>query len=134
MSQLKVLTQYILPKQALTALAGMLAQAEAGKLTTAVIRWFVKRYQVNMSEAEQNDISHYKTFNEFFTRPLKAKARPIAKADFICPVDGAISQFGDINADQIFQAKGHQYSTLAMLAGDQSLAEKFQDGHFATLY
>lgn len=134
MSQLKVLTQYILPKQALTALAGMLAQAEAGKLTTAVIRWFVKRYQVNMSEAEQNDISHYKTFNEFFTRPLKAKARPIAKADFICPVDGAISQFGDINADQIFQAKGHQYSTLAMLAGDRSLADKFQDGHFATLY
>ncbi len=134
MSQLKVLTQYILPKQALTVLAGKLAQAEAGKLTTAVIRWFVKRYQVNMSEAEQNDISHYKTFNEFFTRPLRAKARPLAKAAFVCPVDGAISQFGDIQADQIFQAKGHEYSTLAMLAGDRLLAEKFQDGHFATLY
>ena len=134
MSKLKVLTQYILPKQALTVLAGKLAQAQAGKLTTAVIRWFVKRYQVNMSEAAQSDISHYKSFNEFFTRPLKAGARPLAKADFICPVDGAISQFGDIKADQIFQAKGHQYSTLAMLAGDRGLAEKFQDGHFATLY
>jgi len=134
MSKLKVLTQYILPKQALTVLAGKLAQAQAGKLTTAVIRWFVKRYQVNMSEAAQSDISHYKSFNEFFTRPLKTGARPLAKADFICPVDGAISQFGDIKADQIFQAKGHQYSTLAMLAGDRGLAEKFQDGHFATLY
>ena len=134
MSKLKVLTQYILPKQALTVLAGKLAQAQAGKLTTAVIRWFVKRYQVNMSEAAQSDISHYKSFNEFFTRPLKAGARPLAKADFICPVDGAISQFGDIKADQIFQAKGHQYSTLAMLAGDRGLAEQFQDGHFATLY
>ena len=134
MSKLKVLTQYILPKQALTVLAGKLAQAEAGKLTTAVIGWIVKRYQVNMSEAAQNDVSHYKTFNEFFTRPLRAKARPLAKAAFVCPVDGAISQFGDIQADQIFQAKGHEYSTLAMLAGDRLLAEKFQDGHFATLY
>jgi phosphatidylserine decarboxylase len=134
MSKLKVLTQYILPKQAITALAGKLASAQAGKLTTAVIRWFVNRYQVNMSEAEQSDIAAYASFNEFFTRPLKAYARPIAKADFICPVDGAISQFGDIQADQIFQAKGHQYSTLAMLAGNANLAKQFENGHFATLY
>ena len=133
-SKLKVLTQYIIPKQAITALAGKLAQAEAGKLTTAVIRWFVQRYQVNMAEAEQSDITDYKSFNEFFTRPLKAGARPLAKADFVCPVDGAISQFGDIKADQIYQAKGHQYSTLAMLAGDIKLAKQFENGHFATLY
>jgi phosphatidylserine decarboxylase len=133
-SKLKVLTQYIIPKQAITALAGKLAQAEAGKLTTAVIRWFVQRYQVNMAEASQSNIQHYKSFNEFFTRPLKAGARPLAKADFVCPVDGAISQFGDIKADQIYQAKGHQYSTLAMLAGDAKLAKQFENGHFATLY
>ena len=134
MSNLKVLTQYITPKQAITALAGMLAQAKAGKLSTAVIGWFVKRYNVNMAEAEQSNISHYKTFNDFFTRSLKAGARSLANADFICPVDGAISQFGDIKADQIFQAKGHQYSTLAMLAGDAKLAKQFENGHFATLY
>ncbi len=133
-TQLKVLPQYLIPKQAITALAGKLASAKAGKLTTAVIKWFVKRYQVNMDEAEQPDITTYQSFNEFFTRPLKKGARRITKADFICPVDGAISQFGDINADQIFQAKGHQYSTLAMLAGDKALAASFQDGHFATLY
>ena len=133
-SKFKVLTQYIIPKQAITALAGKLAQAEAGKLTSAVIRWFVQRYQVNMAEAVQSDIQHYNSFNEFFTRPLKAGARPLAKADFVCPVDGAISQLGDIKADQIYQAKGHQYSTLAMLAGDAKLAKQFENGHFATLY
>ena len=87
-----------------------------------------------MDEAEQPDITSYESFNDFFTRPLKKGARRITKADFICPVDGAISQFGDIKADQIFQAKGHQYSTLAMLAGDKTLAARFQNGHFATLY
>lgn len=133
-NRLTVLSQYILPKQAITALAGKLAHAKAGKLTTKVIAWFVKRYQVNMAEAEQSDIAAYTSFNEFFTRPLKAGARPLAKAAYICPVDGAISQFGDIQADQIFQAKGHQYSTLAMLAGKQKLASQFQNGRFATLY
>ena len=69
-----------------------------------------------------------------FTRPLKVGARPLAKAAFICPVDGAISQFGAILNDQIFQAKGHSYSTLAMLAGNSALAQYFAHGHFATLY
>ena len=133
-TRLKVLPQYLIPKQAITALAGKLASAKAGKLTTAVIRWFVKRYQVNMAEAAEPNIEAYESFNEFFTRPLKKGARRITKADFICPVDGAISQFGDIKADQIFQAKGHQYSTLAMLAGDKALAASFQNGSFATLY
>ena len=133
-TRLKVLPQYLIPKQAITALAGKLASAKAGKLTTAVIRWFVKRYQVNMAEAAKPNIEAYESFNEFFTRPLKKGARRITKADFICPVDGAISQFGDIKADQIFQAKGHQYSTLAMLAGDKALAANFQNGSFATLY
>jgi phosphatidylserine decarboxylase len=133
-NQLKVLPQYLIPKQAITALAGKLASAKAGKLTTAVIAWFVKRYQVNMDEAAEPNIAAYESFNAFFTRPLKKGARRISKADFISPVDGAISQFGDIKADQIYQAKGHQYSTLAMLAGDAKLAKQFENGHFATLY
>ncbi|MDP1735275.1 MAG: archaetidylserine decarboxylase [Sulfuritalea sp.] len=132
--RLAVLAQYLLPKQALTALAGKFAAARAGGLTTAVIRWFVGRYGVNMSEAANPDISSYASFNEFFTRPLQPDARPLAKADFICPVDGAISQFGAIARDQIFQAKGHQYSTTALVGGDGELAAQFQDGSFATLY
>jgi phosphatidylserine decarboxylase len=47
-------------------------------------------------------------------------------------VDGAISQFGPIDRDQIFQAKGHHYSTRALVGGDAALAAQFQDGHFAT--
>ena len=132
--RLAVLPQYLLPKQALTALAGKFASAQAGGLTTSVIRWFVGRYGVNMAEAANPDIASYASFNEFFTRPLKEGARPLANADFICPVDGAISQFGAIERDQIFQAKGHSYSTTALVGGDAALAARFEDGHFATLY
>ena len=132
--RLAVLPQYLLPKQALTVLAGKLARAEAGSLTTRVIRWFVGRYGVNMAEAVNPDIASYKSFNEFFTRPLQAGARPFAEADFLCPVDGAISQFGAIERDQIFQAKGHSYSTTALVGGDRKLAEQFENGSFATLY
>ena len=131
---LAVLPQYLIPKQALTALAGKFANARAGKTTTAVIRWFVKRYQVNMAEAANPDIASYATFNEFFTRPLKDGARPLAPVDWVCPVDGAISQLGAIEQDQIFQAKGHSYSTTALVGGDAALAAQFQDGHFATIY
>jgi len=131
---LAVLPQYLIPKQAITALAGKFASAKAGKTTTSVIRWFVKRYNVNMAEAANPDIASYATFNDFFTRPLKDGARPLAQADLVCPVDGAISQFGPIHKDQIFQAKGHSYSTTALVGGDAALAAEFDDGHFATLY
>ena len=132
--RLAVSFQYLLPKQALTALAGKFASARAGALTTAVIRWFVGRYGVDMAEAANPDIAGYASFNEFFTRPLKPGARPLADADFICPVDGAISQFGAILRDRIFQAKGHDYSTTALVGGDAALAAQFEDGCFATLY
>jgi len=132
--RLAVLPQYLIPKQALTVLAGKLAGARAGSLTTSVIRWFVQRYGVNMAEAANPDVAAYPTFNEFFTRPLRDGARPLAAAEFICPVDGAISQFGAIERDQIFQAKGHSYSTTALVGGDRELAAQFEDGAFATLY
>ena len=132
--RLAVLPQYLIPKQALTVLAGKLASAQAGSLTTSVIRWFVGRYKVNMAEAANPDIASYPSFNEFFTRPLQAGARPLADADFLCPVDGAISQFGPIERDQIFQAKGHSYSTTALVGGDRDLAARFENGSFATLY
>lgn len=129
-----VLSQYILPKRALTVLMGALARAEAGAVTTAAIRWFVRHYRVDMNEAADPDVASYKTFNEFFTRALRPGARPVEAADLICPIDGAISQFGRIERDQIFQAKGHRYSTAALLAGDAALASQFEDGEFVTLY
>lgn len=132
--RLAVLPQYLLPKQALTTLAGKFASARLGGLTTSVIRWFVGRYNVNMGEAANPDIASYASFNDFFTRALKDGARPLADADLICPVDGAISQFGPIAKDQVFQAKGHTYSTTALVGGDAAAAARFDDGYFATLY
>ena len=132
--RLAVLPQYLMPKQAMTALAGKFASARLGGLTTSVIRWFVGRYNVNMGEAANPDITSYASFNDFFTRALKPGARPLAAADLICPVDGAISQFGPIAKDQIFQAKGHTYSTTALVGGDAEAAARFDNGHFATLY
>jgi phosphatidylserine decarboxylase len=132
--QLAVRVQHLLPKLALTRLMGALAGARGGPLTTAAIRWFIGRYGVNMAEAAEPRPEAYATFNEFFTRALKPGVRPLAQADLLCPVDGAISQFGPIVGDQIFQAKGHSYSTTALLGGDSALAAHFQGGHFATLY
>ncbi len=129
-----VLLQYLLPKQLLTSLAGRFARSESGALTTSVIRWFVGRYGVNMSEAAEPGITKFATFNEFFTRALKPDARPLATADFICPVDGAISQLGAIDGEQLLQAKGHQYSTTALVGGDAALAAQFANGSFATIY
>ncbi|WP_073219965.1 archaetidylserine decarboxylase [Massilia sp. CF038] len=133
-SRFKVLPQYLLPKQGLTRFAGHIAGAKGGSYTTTLITWFVGKYGVNMAEAANPDIASYSSFNEFFTRPLKPGARPLAKADFVCPVDGAISQFGQIDNDQIFQAKGHNFSTTALVGGDSALAAQFQHGSFANLY
>ena len=132
--QLAVIPQYLMPKLAMTRLAGLVASAEWGAVTTWVIKRFVKRYNVNMNEAAHADPAHYKSFNEFFTRPLKDGVRPLSSSEWVCPVDGAISQCGAIERDQIFQAKGHHYSTRALVGGDATLAAQFQNGQFATLY
>ncbi|RYX91893.1 MAG: phosphatidylserine decarboxylase [Comamonadaceae bacterium] len=132
--RLSVLPQYLLPKQALTNFAGFVASRERGWVTTEIIRRFVAKYAVNMDEALDSDISNYRTFNDFFTRALKPGARPLADADLISPVDGAISQFGPIDRNQIFQAKGHSYTTTALVGGDAALAAQYDNGSFATLY
>lgn len=134
LDRLRVLPQYLLPQHALTAGAGRLAGAQAGALTTGLIRAFIRRYGVNMAEALEPDPGAYASFNDFFTRALRPGARPLADAPLLCPVDGAISQFGAIEAGRIFQAKGHDYTATELLAGDASLAERFAQGHFATLY
>lgn len=132
--RLKVLPQYLIPKQALTVLAGKFAGWRGGAITDAAIRRFVARYRVDMTEAANPDIASYASFNDFFTRALKPGARPIAGSRFICPVDGAISQFGAIEAGRIFQAKGHRYTATELLGGDEALARPFVDGQFATIY
>jgi len=133
-ARIAVWPQYLLPKQALTAFGGWVATRRWGRATTRLIAWFVQKYQVDMAEAADSDIAAYDSFNDFFTRALRPDARPLARARWLCPVDGAISQFGPIQQGQIFQAKGHHYSAQALLGGDAALAAQFASGSFATLY
>ncbi|CAN5359971.1 archaetidylserine decarboxylase [soil metagenome] len=132
--RLDVMLQYAYPKGAMTDFARLVASWRGGSNTTRIIRWFVGKYGVDMNEAAEPDIASYATFNEFFTRALKPGVRPLASADLICPVDGAISQFGRVDGDQIIQAKGHNYSTKALVGGDAELAAHFHDASFATIY
>jgi phosphatidylserine decarboxylase len=132
--RLKILLQHMLPKQGLTKLAGRVARAQGSAMTLPLIRWFVGKYRVDMSEAENPEIAGYGSFNDFFTRPLKAGARPLAAADFVCPVDGAISQFGAIDDVHILQAKGHRFTIAELVGGDAALAAQFRHGSFANLY
>lgn len=130
----KVLLQHGLPKLLLTRFAGRVAGAQGGAMTERLIGWFVRRYQVDMTEAENSDIASYLSFNAFFTRPLKPGLRPIAAAPFVSPVDGAISQFGAIDDHHIVQAKGHRYTITDLVGGDAALAGRFRHGSFANLY
>jgi len=132
--RVKVLLQYLLPKQRLTILAGRIAGARAGRMTTRLIGWFVRKYSVDMTEAADPDLASYGTFNAFFTRALKEGARPLADADFVCPVDGAISQFGAVDDHHILQAKGHRFTTTELVGGDAALGARFRHGSFANLY
>ena len=132
--RLKILVQHLLPKRHLTGFAGRVARAESALFTPRLIRWFARRYGVDMTEAANPDLGSYKSFNEFFTRPLRAGVRPLAGVNFVCPVDGAISQFGAIEDGRIVQAKGHRFTATELVGGDATLAESFLRGNFANLY
>ena len=133
---LKVNLQYVTPKHLLSRLVGKLAEAEMGSVTTFFIKTFIKQYNVDMSEALYEDPTHYRSFNAFFTRPLKPDVRTIDDNEnvLIHAVDGTVSQFGDINSDRIFQAKGHDFSLTTLLGGKPEVAAPFKNGKFATIY
>jgi len=134
--KIKIALQYVMPKHLISRLVGKLAAAELGSITTAAIKWFIKQYKIDMSEAAQSEPEAYTTFNNFFTRALKPGVRPLFddKDYIVHPVDGAISQCGPIKDGQIFQAKGHEYSSLALLGNQADDAKRFEDGDFATIY
>mgnify|MGYP002507178371 CR=1 FL=1 len=136
LDKLKIALQYWLPKIALTRLAGWGANKQAGKLTKLVIDLFVRYYNVNMQEALHPETTAYRSFNEFFVRPLRPDVRPLDPHDhrLAQPADGVLSQMGAIEHDQLIQAKGHYYSLEALLAGNYVMTEQFRDGLFATTY
>jgi len=136
LDRLKLGLNNLLPKKALTELAGWGASKRAGWLTKAVIDIFVWYYKVDMKEAQKPDTASYRTFNDFFVRPLRPDARPtdIDPDTLAQPADGAISQLGHIEGEQIFQAKGHTYSLEALLAGNEKMTDMFRNGEFVTTY
>ncbi|HHR6129483.1 TPA: archaetidylserine decarboxylase [Providencia alcalifaciens] len=136
LDKIKIRLQFMLPKQGLTQLAGWFASRNVGFVTQWAIKLFAKAYKVNMNEAQKSELTAYSTFNDFFIRALKDGARPIVEAEhqLAQPADGAVSQLGPIDNDLIFQAKGHNYTVEALLAGQYQLADKFRGGDFITTY
>lgn len=131
---LKALLQYSLPKQALTLLAGILANIKTPAIKDALIRYFIGKYHINLQEALEENPKHYATFNDFFIRHLKPECRPISKASIVSPVDGYISQIGPINEGTLVQAKGKHYSVHELLSCKKEQSALFNSGLFATLY
>lgn len=137
LSKLFVLSQYVTPQLTVSRFAGRLADNERNPgLKNHVIQWFIDRYGVNMSEAAESDPTAYPSFNAFFTRALKPGLRPIAEGEksLVSPVDGAISQIGQVSDDRVFQAKGQSFSLTELLGGDPGWADTFKDGEFSTIY
>jgi phosphatidylserine decarboxylase len=128
--------QYLLPQHALSRLVGAIARSRIGFVRTALIRAFLSRYAVDLSEAAHAAPQAYRSFNDFFTRPLRAGARPLDPEPraALCPVDGTVSQSGRIERGSLLQAKGMEYSAAELLGGDAGLAGEFAGGAFATLY
>ncbi|MFC6671638.1 archaetidylserine decarboxylase [Marinobacterium aestuariivivens] len=134
--KLFILLQQLAPQHCLSRLAGRLAECRDPWVKNTFIRWFANRYGVNMQEAEVEDLRAYENFNAFFTRKLKADARPVDPDPdaIVSPADGAISQLGPIDHGRIFQAKGRGYGLSTLLGGDMELAAPFKNGSFATIY
>jgi phosphatidylserine decarboxylase len=131
-----ILLQYLIPQHLLSRFAGKVADCTTAWIKNPLIEWFIKKYNVDMSLALEEEPRNYANFNAFFTRALKAGVRPIDEEvnTIVSPADGAISQLGGIDGDRVFQAKGQSYDLHKLLGGDKQHAELFANGKFATVY
>ncbi|WP_108445863.1 archaetidylserine decarboxylase [Halomonas denitrificans] len=133
LARLFALIQYPLPHHLLSRLVGRLADCRVPWLKNALIRAFIRQFEVDMDEAAESDPTAYATFNDFFTRALEEDARPLGEG-VVSPADGTLSQFGPIEAGQLMQAKGHRFSAMELLGGDGEAARRYLGGSFATVY
>ena len=127
-----VFLQHIIPQHFLSRCMHRFTKIEITWLKNGFLRWFVKKYGVNLAEAERQRIEDYSHINDFFTRSLHHSVRVVSDAQIISPVDGVVSQAGVIQSSQILQAKGHHYSVQQLLADESSI--QYDDGQFATIY
>lgn len=128
--------QYIVPQHLLSRLMGALANCRCKKLKNWAIGRFIKAYGVDMSLAVEQDYREYSSFNDFFIRHLKPDVRPVAPGEdiLVSPVDGSVSELGDIRDGQLMQAKGTYFGLGALLAGQRDLVSAYQGGSFMTAY
>jgi phosphatidylserine decarboxylase len=133
---LLVYSQYLLPQHLLSALALHVARVRCRPCKNFLIWWFIHHYKVDLSLAAIPHRHSYPHFNAFFTRPLRDGVRPLASDPFsiVSPVDGIISEVGNIEAGRLLQAKNNYYSVGTLLGGSIELSERFRDGKFITLY
>jgi len=131
-----VALQYLLPQRLLSALIGRIARARAGWIRKPLIRAFMRAYRPDLADAAQPDPLAYESFNAFFTRALRADARPAASeaGAIVSPVDGRISALGKTLQGRIIQAKGRDYSLEELLGGNAQLAARLAGGSFMTVY
>lgn len=128
--------QILLPHHFLSSIMYKITRVEIKCFKNFFITKFIALYNVDMNQAQNENAQDFKSFNEFFTRPLKLSARPISDAakTIISPVDGTVSEIGKIQDKQIFQAKGKSYSLETLVGGSQERAQFYKNGYFATLY
>jgi phosphatidylserine decarboxylase len=134
--RLKAALQYPLPQHAISRAVHWLTRIRQPGFKNWITHRFIQRFGVDMSEAAQPDPTAYPSFNAFFTRALRNGARPLAnEVDAVaCPVDGTVSQAGNVIEGRIFQAKGQSFTAMELLGGDAALASQFDAGIFTTLY
>jgi phosphatidylserine decarboxylase len=131
-----VALQYLLPQHALSRLVYSATRSRLRPFKNALIEAFVAHFHPDMSDAAEPDYLQFESFNAFFTRALRAGARPVDPdpAALASPVDGSVAQIGRLDGSYLPQAKGHAYTLEALLAGEGAWAERFRGGAFATLY
>jgi phosphatidylserine decarboxylase len=137
MSTLNILLQFILPHHALSRIAMWLTRIRWRPFKNLLTALFMRGFKPDLSDAEVTDPFAYADFNAFFTRALRAGARPLAggAGTVVSPVDGTMNLCGPIDENRLLQAKGHSYTLEALLAGAAPRwSPQFRDGSFATIY
>ena len=136
LSRLFVFMQYLLPKFWLTALVYRVARVPVPAVKNALIRGFLKLYDVDLDEVRDRVPEDFRTFNDFFIRELRDGARPVdaGKTAIVAPADGTLSQAGTLRGNRIVQAKGIDYTLEDLLAAGLDAAKAFEGGSFATIY
>lgn len=131
-----VALQHLLPQHGISRLVLAATRSRSIAFKNTLIRLFVRGFRPEMSDAVETEPTAYASFNEFFTRALRPGARPVDTdiRAIVSPVDGTVSEAGPLTADRLLQAKGHEYSLRALLAGNPAWERTFAGGTFATIY